>query len=97
VTERTIHKWKAKYVEFRASLKIGKDQTDDAVERAVIKGITGYYVEVQEMNAQGIVRTVRKGIPGNPNAGLKWLAVRRPDKPTDQDHRTQAYPEPVAR
>jgi hypothetical protein len=80
VNERTINKWKAKYVEFRASLKIGKDQTDDAVERAVVKGITGYYAETQEMSGQGVVRTIRKWVPGNPGAGLKWLAVRRPDQ-----------------
>jgi hypothetical protein len=31
------------------------------------------------MSRQGVVRTIRKWVPGNPGAGLKWLAVRRPD------------------
>jgi hypothetical protein len=79
VTERTINNWKAKHVEFRSALKVGKDETDDFVERCTVKGISGYFVDTEETTA-GVVSTVRKWIPGNPTAGLKWLAARRPDQ-----------------
>jgi hypothetical protein len=80
VTEKTINRWKGKHIEFRTALKVGKEATDDFVERCTVKGISGYYVETQEMSGQGVVRTIRKWVPGNPGAGLKWLAVRRPEQ-----------------
>ena len=41
--------------------------------------ITGYYIEVEELDRTGRVHKVRKWIPGNAHAGLKWLSSRRPE------------------
>jgi hypothetical protein len=80
VTERTINRWKQEHEEFLSAVQAGKSLADNAVERAVLNGITGYYVEVKETNAKGQVRTLQKWIPGNPGAGLRWLSLRRPEE-----------------
>jgi hypothetical protein len=38
----------------------------------------GYYVIVDEMDRHGNKHELRKWIPGNAHAGMKWLAARRP-------------------
>jgi len=48
------------------------------VERTTVAGIAGYYVTVDEMDRFGNVKRLRKWIRGNPHAGIKWLAARRP-------------------
>ena len=74
----TIHDWKRAHPEFEEALRVGKAETDDLVERGAVAGIMGYYVEVDEMNRFGEPQKMRKWIPGNPHAGMKWLAARRP-------------------
>ena len=76
----TIHEWKLKHPEFAEALKVGKAETDDFVERATVAGICGYYVTVDEMDRFGNVKQMRKWVPGNPNAGMKWLSCRRPEQ-----------------
>jgi len=78
VSERTIYEWKLEHDEFSQALRAGKAETDDLVERATVAHITGYYVEVEELDRTGRVHKVRKWIPGNAHAGMKWLSSRRP-------------------
>jgi len=78
VTEKTINNWKLAHPEFAEALRVGKAETDDLVERATVQHICGYYVEVDELDRNGNIRQLRKWIPGNPHAGMKWLAARRP-------------------
>ena len=75
----TIYQWKLRHPEFAEALKVGKAETDDLIERATVAGISGYYVTVDEMDRFGNVKQLRKWIPGNPHAGMKWLAARRPE------------------
>jgi len=79
VSERTINEWKLEHDEFSQSLRAGKAETDDLVERATVAHIVGYYVLVDELDRNGNIRQLRKWIPGNAHAGLKWLAARRPE------------------
>jgi hypothetical protein len=79
VTEKTIRTWRLDHPEFATAVKAGKAETDDDVERDVLKGIKGYYVEVEETIAKGIVRKLKRWIPGNPGVGMRWLALRRPE------------------
>jgi hypothetical protein len=79
VTEKTINNWKIAHPEFAEALRVGKAETDDLVERATVAGINGYYVEVDEMDRFGNVKPMRKWVAGNPHAGMKWLAARRPE------------------
>lgn len=76
---RTLHEWKLKHPDFAEALKVGKAETDDLVERATVAHIQGYYVLVDEMDRFGNVKKLRKWIPGNAHAGIKWLNCRRPE------------------
>jgi hypothetical protein len=76
----TIYQWKLKHPEFAEALKVGKAETDDLVERSVVAHISGYYVTEDEMDRFGNVKQLRKWIPGNPHAAMKWLAARRPEQ-----------------
>jgi hypothetical protein len=58
---------------------VGKEETDDEVERATVQHIRGYYVIIEQLDKFGVVRKLRKWIPGDAHAGLKWLAARRPE------------------
>ena len=78
VSPRTINEWKLKHPEFSQSLRAGKAETDDLVERSTLEHITGYYVEVEELDRLGQKHALKRWIPGNAHAGLKWLAARRP-------------------
>jgi transcriptional regulator with XRE-family HTH domain len=80
IAERTINRWKNEHEEFLSAVQAGKALADNAVERAVLHGITGYYVEVRETNAKGQIHTMEKWIPGSPGAGLRWLSLRRPEQ-----------------
>ena len=79
VSVRTIHNWKLAHPDFDAALRVGKAETDDLVERGTVAGINGYYVTVDEMDRFGNVKQMRKWVAGNPHAGMKWLAARRPE------------------
>jgi hypothetical protein len=79
VSLRTINEWKLRHPEFSQSLRAGKAETDDLVERCTVQHICGYYVMVDEMDRNGNIRQLRKWISGNAHAGLKWLAARRPE------------------
>jgi len=70
--------------EFSQSLRAGKAETDDLVERSTLKHISGYYVVIDEIDRYGNLRQLRKWVPGNAHAGLKWLAARRPEIYRDQ-------------
>src|SRR5262249_55772104 len=81
VSEMTINRWKLKHVEFALAMKAGKSVFDDLVERAVVRGITGYYVEEEvKVDANGHASKLRFWVPGKPMLGLRWLALRRPDE-----------------
>ena len=79
VAPRTLAEWKLRHPEFAEALKVGKAETDDFVERATVAHIVGYYVTVDEMDRFGNVKHLRKWIPGNAHAGIKWLSCRRPE------------------
>jgi hypothetical protein len=79
VAEATIRKWRLKHVEFRAAIRAGKVETDDAVERATVQHITGYYVNTENPVGRLGKVVVREWVKGDANAGLKWLAARRPE------------------
>jgi hypothetical protein len=79
INEATINRWKVDHLEFMQALTVGKEETDALVERSVLKGITGYYVENEEINAKGDIKRVKKWMPGNPGVGMRWLSCRKPE------------------
>jgi hypothetical protein len=84
VEVRTIHRWRAEIDEFCQACRVGKSETDNLVERAAVQHMTGYYVTVEELDKFGVVRKLRKWIPGNAHAAMKWLSARRPQVYRDQ-------------
>ena len=82
VTERTIGRWKLEHEEFLSALKVGKEVADDVVERAVFHGIVGFTKVVEKLVGSGTnarVIEIEEFYPPNPSAGLRWLALRRPE------------------
>jgi hypothetical protein len=78
VNVRTIYAWRLRHDEFSQATRAGKDEADDLVERATVQHITGYYVIAEELDRYGNLKQLRKWVPGNAHAGMKWLAARRP-------------------
>jgi hypothetical protein len=87
VTLRSIYRWKAQHVSFRAAIFVGnqeyRDAQDDNVERSLYQRATGY-VQVTEkiMSYQGQIMRVQfeENVPADVAAAKLWLANRRPDK-----------------
>ncbi len=77
---RTIHRWKLKYEDFCHAGKMGKDASDDRVERSLYHRATGYTFESEKVfQYQGeIVRAkTREHVPPDPVACIFWLKNRR--------------------
>jgi hypothetical protein len=61
------------------TLRAGKGEPDDLVERSTLQHIKGYYATIEKIDRYGNVKQLRKWVPVNAHAGLKWLAARRPE------------------
>lgn len=95
VSVRTIHRWKLEHEDFCHSIKSGKAQADDRVERSLYQKATGYdYVEeqaikikVEQHKEQVEVVEVVKHAPADTTAGIFWLKNRRKEDWRDkQEH-----------
>jgi hypothetical protein len=51
-----------------------------------VQHICGYYVVIDEIDRSGNIRQLRKWIPGNAHAGMKWLNCRRPQVYREQQN-----------
>lgn len=83
VSIQTIKNWQAKYPEFLASLKSGKEQADDRVERSLYQRAVGYeYDSVKIFNANGSPMIVPYKAVAQPDttAMIFWLKNRRPER-----------------
>ncbi|MDP2433461.1 MAG: helix-turn-helix domain-containing protein [Pseudomonadota bacterium] len=74
----TINRWKARYTEFCASLKRGKDIADAAVASALYKSATGGHFIVEDRVVGDQVVTLRKRIAPDVLAQIYWLKNRQP-------------------
>ena len=76
----TFNAWKAKHPEFLKSLKVGKDISDNQVERALYNRAVGYdYPEDKVFNNNGepLIVPTTKHVPPDPGAAKMWLTNRR--------------------
>jgi len=83
VNESTINRWKLEHEEFLQALGVGKDVADAVVERNTFNAINGFTRVVKKVVGQGKnarVEDVEEYYPPQAGAGLKWLAVRQPEK-----------------
>lgn len=80
VSEPTIHRWKAKHENFCKSIKVGKELSDERVERALFTKATGFeHDEIDIRTCDGVVvqTPIRKYYPPDSTAAIFWLKNRR--------------------
>jgi hypothetical protein len=91
VSEQTLNTWKAQHPEFLESLKVGKEQADQRVERSLYQRAVGYsHPDVHVSNFQGDVTLtpITKHYPPETTAGIFWLKNRRPEEWRDRIEHT---------
>jgi hypothetical protein len=82
VTDRTLDNWKEAHPEFFRSLKKGKAQPDDNVERSLFQRAMGYSHPEEKIfcsNGQVVRADTTKHYPPDTTACIFWLKNRRPD------------------
>ncbi len=82
VSRPTLDKWKHQYDEFFTSLKVGKAEADERVERSLFQRASGYSHESEKVFCQqGLVTKVKtvEHYPPDTVACIFWLKNRRPD------------------
>ena len=80
VTISTFNAWKHERAKFRKALQKGKDEADSHVALALFKRAVGYtVVEDHVAVSKGVVTVtpVRRHIPGDVTAQIKWLQARQ--------------------
>lgn len=90
VTITTVCNWKARYPEFLAALKSGKDVADDRVERSLYQKANGYThdaVKIFQYEGVPVVVPYREHVPPDTTACIFWLKNRRKEQWRDRlDH-----------
>ena len=87
VSEVTINAWKAKHPDFLKSLKAGKEEADDRVERSLYQRAVGYsHPDVHFSSYEGKVAETPtvKHYPPDTTACIFWLKNRQRDKWRDK-------------
>lgn len=91
VSEQTLNSWKTQHPEFLESLKVGKEQADQRVERSLYQRALGYsHPDVHVSNFQGLVTLtpIIKHYPPETTAGIFWLKNRKPEEWRDRIEHT---------
>lgn len=91
VSEQTLNSWKTQHTGFLESLKVGKEQADQRVERSLYQRALGYsHPDVHVSNFQGAVTLtpIIKHYPPETTAGIFWLKNRRPEEWRDRIEHT---------
>lgn len=90
VEESTINNWKKDYPQFLESLKNGKTEADDLVEKSLFQRARGYEHEaVKIFNHEGVPLVVpyTEHYPPDATSCIFWLKNRRPGEWRDrQEH-----------
>lgn len=83
VTVTTLYNWRAKYPDFLAATKYGKEQADERVERSLFQRAVGFeYPAVRIFMPSGAESPVfaeyREYFPPDATAAKHWLNNRKP-------------------
>jgi len=84
---RTLHRWKGTHPEFCHSLKTGKEEADERVERSLYVRANGYEhdeVDIRVLNGEIVQTPIRKFYPPDTTAAIFWLKNRRPEQWRDK-------------
>jgi len=82
VDVRTIYRWKSEHAKFCQSLKAGKDEADDRVERSLYQRAIGFeHNSVKVFMPAGatgpVYAPIREYVVPDTTAGIFWLKNRR--------------------
>lgn len=80
VSVSTLNLWKIENSEFSESLKIGKDSSDNRVERSLYHRACGYSHEdtdIRVIDGQIVTTTFTKHYPPDPTSCIFWLRNRK--------------------
>lgn len=82
VSITTLYNWRAKYPDFLAAIRYGKEQADERVERALYQRAIGFeYPAVKisfDKEGNPLFATYREFHPPDTNAAKHWLNNRKP-------------------
>lgn len=81
VTFQTINNWRVAHQEFFDALKIGKDETDQQVERSLFQRAMGYTCnedDIRVIDNQIVITPTIKHYPPDTTAMIFWLKNRKP-------------------
>jgi hypothetical protein len=87
VCEATLNRWKGDFPELCASLKIGKAESDDRVERSLYHRALGYKhdaVKIFQVNGVPLEVPYVEHFPPDTTAAIFWLKNRRPEQWRDK-------------
>lgn len=87
VTEKTLNNWKLESDEFLQSLKSGKDEADDRVERSLFARAIGYEhddTDIRVVDGRIVETPIVKHYPPDTTAAIFWLKNRRKDEWRDK-------------
>jgi hypothetical protein len=91
VSVRTIHRWKATHPEFCHSLKAGKEDADNRVERALFQRAVGYEQDAVKIFMPAgadkpVIAEYREVIAPDTTACIFWLKNRRREEWRDKQN-----------
>lgn len=81
VTFQTINNWRVAHQEFFDALKIGKEETDQQVERSLYQRAMGYSCnedDIRVVNNEIVITPTIKHYPPDTTAMIFWLKNRKP-------------------
>jgi hypothetical protein len=87
VSEKTLNNWKLESDEFLQSLKSGKDEADDRVERSLFARAVGYEhddVDIRVIEGKVVETPIVKHYAPDTTAAIFWLKNRRKDEWRDK-------------
>lgn len=84
VDVRTLYRWKALHAEFCQSLKAGKAEADERVERSLFNRAVGYTYDAVKIfmpagRDEPVYAPYQEHVPPETTAAIFWLKNRRPD------------------
>jgi len=80
VSERTLNTWKHKYPEFLQSLKLGKEASDNRVEKSLYRRAIGYSYDAEKIftyKGEPVRVPYVEHVPPDTTACIFWLKNRR--------------------
>jgi hypothetical protein len=81
VNVATLNRWKAEHEEFCASIKSGKSEADERVERSLFARANGFEhddTDIRVVDGAVVQTPIRKHYPPDTTAAIFWLKNRRP-------------------